>query len=849
MINRAEIVDRNFVAFCRQAAGQPVSARRPPDEPHERISGETPALPLTGRVLRELLESQFVSRHLDLMARELRKLGRGFYTIGSSGHEGNAVLGRLTRYSDPAFIHYRSGALLHERARQLAGQNMIRDTLLSLMAAADDPIAGGRHKVWGSVPLCVPPQTSTIASHLPKSVGAALALARSKRLGFKPVVNDHGEIPLDSIILCTFGDATVNHSVAQGAFNTACYASFQNLPAPILFVCEDNGIGISVHTASNWIEAAFSQRPGLRYFAADGLNLPDAYRVAAQAIEYVRHARRPAFLHLKVVRLLGHAGTDVETEYHTVEEIEAVEARDPLLASARLMIEAGYMSPDEVLELYEDVRRRVQVEVDALGEPRKLSSADEVVAPLAPYHADAVNAEARRPAPHDARLHAFALDGIPGFMKAPVASAPRGAVASAPRGGRSPSEEPTAQAAPAAERLPENQPPRHMAALLNWALHDLLAKYPEMLVFGEDVAAKGGVYHVTAGLTRRFGLGRVFNTLLDETSILGMALGAGHMGLLPVPEIQYLAYVHNAIDQLRGEACSTQFFSRDQFRNPLVVRIASLAYQKGFGGHFHNDNSIAALRDIPGLVLACPCRGDDAVKMLRTCLALSKVDGRVVAFLEPIALYMTRDLYQPGDGLWQFAYPPPTEVIPLGQGQVYQCGTAAPGCECGTAAPGCDPDCAHGIRPASTCDDEPASDDLTILTFGNGVYMSLRAARELREEHGVAARVVDLRWLSPLNEELIVEQARATGRVLVVDEGRHSGGVAEAILSLLLEHCGGEVVARRLTGHDTYIPLGPAANSVLPTEDAIVREATALATVSRARAKAAKARKRVLSTD
>ena len=100
----------------------------------------------------------------------------------------------------------------------------------------------------------------------------------------------------------------------------------------------------------------------------------------------------------------------------------------------------------------------------------------------------------------------------------------------------------------------------------------------------------------------------------------------------------------NALDQVRGEACSLQFFSAGQFSNPMVVRIAGLAYQKGFGGHFHNDNSIGALRDIPGLILAVPSRGDDAAKMLRGSISIARECGRVVAFLEPIALYHERDL-------------------------------------------------------------------------------------------------------------------------------------------------------------------------------------------------------------
>src|SRR5690606_34719097 len=193
----------------------------------------------------------------------------------------------------------------------------------------------------------------------------------------------------------------------------------------------------------------------------------------------------------------------------------------------------------------------------------------------------------------------------------------------------------------------------------------------ELMIFGEDVARKGGVYGLTRGLQRRMGIGRVFDTLLDEQTILGLAIGAAQAGFLPIPEIQYLAYLHNAEDQLRGEAATLQFFSQGQFANPMVVRIASYAYQKGFGGHFHNDNSVAVLRDVPGLVIASPSCGEDAASMLRTCVAAAKVDGAVAVFLEPIALYNTRDLLEEGDGLYQSAYRPDGPAAELGRARRY----------------------------------------------------------------------------------------------------------------------------------------------------------------------------------
>ena len=176
---------------------------------------------------------------------------------------------------------------------------------------------------------------------------------------------------------------------------------------------------------------------------------------------------------------------------------------------------------------------------------------------------------------------------------------------------------PTARRARYFGALPEDGPPLTLAESINRTLAELLAADPSVLVFGEDVGAKGGVYGVTRGLQRMAGADRVFDTLLDEQTILGLALGAGVSGMLPIPEIQYLAYVHNAIDQLRGEAATLSFFSTGQYVNPMVVRIAGYGYQKGFGGHFHNDNALGGLRDLPGVVVASPasrvgCRGDAA---------------------------------------------------------------------------------------------------------------------------------------------------------------------------------------------------------------------------------------------
>jgi len=741
-VNRAEVCDQNFIEFVQNWHGTPARA----------IDGTAPVLPGSLCSLRdfvELFDSQLISRHLDLMARVLRVKNKVFYTIGSSGHEGNAMVARLTRHTDPAFLHYRSGAFMAERFRKLPGMDPIMDSALSFAASKDDPASGGRHKVWGSKPLWVLPQTSTIASHLPKALGTAIAIEQGKRIKHKL------PIPNDSIAICSFGDASANHATAQTAFNSAAWTAYQKLPAPVLFVCEDNGIGISVKTPTDWIAASFSGRRDLDYFRADGLDLAEGYEGVARAIHHCRTTRRPTFLHLRTTRIMGHAGTDFEIEWRSVEELMGVEATDPLLRSAAIALEAGVYTKEQLLAKYEVIRKQCFAAADEADRRPKLTELSDVLTPLAPYHPNQVNVEAHRADYKDARRAVF--------------------------GGE--------------DKLPEKLPPRHMAIQINNALHDLFCKYPEALLFGEDVAQKGGVYTVTKGLHKAFKNARVFNTLLDETLILGLAQGFGNMGMLPIPEIQYLAYFHNACDQIRGEAASLQFFSNGQYRNPMVMRIASLGYQRGFGGHFHNDNSITALRDIPGLVIGCPSRGDDAAMMLRTLTALAKVDGRVCAFLEPIALYMTKDLYATGDGQWQFTYPRLDQALTLGEERVYA----------------------------------PESKDLVIFTFGNGVPMSLRAARDIEKAHGWKVRVVDLRWLVPLNDAAIARHAGECSRILVVDEGRKSAGVGEGIITAIVEGGHGAKPLRRVVGVDTYTPLAGAALLVLPGDADIVAAARQLA--------------------
>jgi len=722
-MDRADIVEAGFRSR--------VTARDLPE-------GARPAPGLAPSDAVALFRAQCTSRALDLTSRAMQKAGQGFYTIGSSGHEGMAAVAHALRPDDMAFLHYRDAAFQIARAAQVPGQQVTWDMLLSFACSSEDPTSGGRHKVLGSAALNIPPQTSTIASHLPKAVGAAYSVGAAKRLS-----PEHTRLAPDSIVMCSFGDASANHSTAQGAINTAGWTSVQSIPLPLLFVCEDNGIGISVKTPRGWIESSMRHRPGIRYFKADGLDLYDTFAVAREAADYVRRRKKPAFLHLRTVRLYGHAGADVATTYLPKAEVEADEANDPLLHSVRLMDEAGALSPDDALAIYEETRARItRISSEAVKRPHLKTAAD-VMASLIPP---------KRPC---------RPTNFPGQDR-------RAAIFGSDQSAMS-----------------EPQP---MSRLINWALTDLMLEHPEVVLMGEDVGRKGGVYGVTQKLIARFGPDRVVDTLLDEQSILGLGIGMAHNGFIPIPEIQFLAYLHNAEDQLRGEAATLPFFSDGQFANPMVVRIAGLGYQKGFGGHFHNDNSLAVLRDIPGLILAVPSTGAEAAQMLRECVRLAREEQRLVVFLEPIALYPMRDLLAEKDGGWMTTYPAPDQRIGFGEVGVHGKGT-----------------------------------DIAIVTYGNGHYLSRQAVAEAK---GVKARIIDLRWLSPLPEESLLAAVKGCKRVLVVDECRRSGNVSEALMCLFAEKT--RLPAARIASEDSFIATGPAYAATMPSKDSILAAIRAL---------------------
>jgi 2-oxoisovalerate dehydrogenase E1 component len=623
----------------------------------------------------------------------------------------------------------------------------ILDIALGLASRTGQPGPDGRGPGPTHPDVGILPPAVTVAGHLPRALGLAWTIGRQQRARG----GERLRWPDDAVAVASFGDGSANHSTATGAVNSACWAARQGVPMPLLLICEDNGLGQSMPSPPGWIRSLYGDREGLRYLFADTSGDPlDVLEISRQAVEIARAHRRPVLLHLACVRIGGHSGSDAEGAYRRPDRIVADLAKDPLVATMEAIVRTGVLSGEEVADRLLDIRDRVASAVEEALRRPQLATAVEVMEPLAPHRPAAVAMLAARVPPAGRRGEAFG------------------------------------------DRPPELEGPLTLAESINRALLDAALVCANLVVLGRDVGRLGGVYGVTRGLHKRLGPARVTDTVLDEQTILGLSLGAGVSGLLPVAEIQNLTDLHAAQGQLRTEAATLSFRSGGTYRNPLVIRVAGLPYRDSVGGAVGGDNGLGALRDIPGLVIACPAHPSEAPGLLRTCLAAAEADGTVSVFLEPIALYDEHDMLEPGDDAWRAPYPAPqlwgSFHAPIGRASVWGSGA-----------------------------------DLTIASYGNGLRMSMRVAAAL-ERDGINCRVVDLRWLAPLPIEDVVREAKASGRLLIVDETRPTGGVSEGLVTGVLE-AGFDGRLARVTARDSVVPAGPPSALVLLSEAEIASTA------------------------
>ena len=277
----------------------------------------------------------------------------------------------------------------------------LRDIMLGVVAAAVEPIAGGRHKVFGRKELAVIPMTSTIASHLPRAVGMALAIDRAARLGVPS--------PWRTTRSSSARSATPRSTTRpRRRRSTRRRRSRTRVSRCRCSSCaRTTGSGSACPTPAGWVESALTAREQIRYEIAYGHDPAEVLGVARELAEWVRERRRPAVLHLRTVRYLSHAGADAEMAYRTPQAIRADYERDPILGTARWLVSAGSATQEELASDYlaaRDEVREVALEVAALPQ---MTTAEQVMAPLAPRSPAVVARERRvaisRPTSPDAR--------------------------------------------------------------------------------------------------------------------------------------------------------------------------------------------------------------------------------------------------------------------------------------------------------------------------------------------------------------------------------------------------------------------------------------------------------------
>ncbi|HVE90793.1 MAG TPA: dehydrogenase E1 component subunit alpha/beta [Actinomycetota bacterium] len=669
-----------------------------------------------------------VSRSIDDREIILKAQSKVFFQISGAGHE--ALLLGLARHLDPAkdwfFPYYRDRALMVGLGVTPA------DILKEAVGAADDPASGARQMPshWGYKDQNVVTQSSATGSQCIPAVGCAEA---GRYIWSQESLK--GRIPAapDEVTYVSLGEGACSEGEFWEALSSAC-----TLKLPVLFVVADNGYAISVRS-SDQAPAPVSELvrgfKGLSITKLDGCDYFEVRRKAAKIIPKMREGEGPALLHATVTRPYSHSLSDDQKKYRTAEDLEQEKQGDPLLILERELVSSGILTAEEAEQIRSDAKALVaEAAKEALAAPRPdpATVLHHVTAPPAPI-----------------------TEGDPGGSGDPIV----------------------------------------MGDAINRTLHDEMARDERIRVFGEDVAdayedvldnvkGKGGVFGITLGLQRKFGIDRCFNSPLAEANIVGRAVGQATRGLRPCAEIQFFDYIWPAMQQIKTEAATTRWRSNGAFSAPMVIRVASGGYLQG-GAIWHSQINESIFAHVPGLQVVFPSRSRDAVGLLRTALRHSEDP---VLFIEHKKLYREMYLRDP--------YPDPDYVVPFGKGSYVARG-----------------------------------DDMTVVTYGATLQKSVLAAKQL-EADGLTVEIIDLRSILPWDKEMVAESVAKTGRLLVVHEDILTAGFGGEIAAWVAEHCFWDLDApvMRVGAKDCHVAYEPTLeNAILPQVDDVVAALRSLA--------------------
>jgi len=679
----------------------------------------------------EAYRLMFLSRSIDDAEIRLKRKNLIFFQISGAGHEAISVMAGLAlRPGHDWFLPY-----YRDRGLNLALGVTPEEMFLSAVGAIDDPASGGRQMPahWGHKNHNIVSQGSPTGTQMLHAAGIAEgALYGAGRKNLPGTF--HG----DEVVYVSVGDGTTSEGEFWEAMNT-----ISNLGLPVLVMVQDNGYAISVpvevQTAGGDISGLFQSWPNLLIRKVDGCDPVACHEVMEEVVPYLRERRGAALVHAKTVRPYAHSMSDDQSSYRPAAELEEEKENDPITRFERRLVREGVATEEEL----ERIRSAVLAEVKAAEEGAVASP---------------------RPTPSDAGRFVYSEEVDP----------TSGEFESKPAG---------------------SGDTDSMVGLINRCLHDEMGRDERIVVFGQDVAdasrekvlgevkGKGGVFKLTAGLQRKYGGDRVFNSPLAEANIVGRAVGWALRGLKPVVEIQFFDYIWPAFMQIRDELSMIRWRSRNAFSCPLVIRVPIGGYLQG-GAVYHSQSGAVLFTHNPGLRVVLPSNALDANGLLRTAI---RCDDPVL-FLEHKHLY--RQPYAKGD------YPGPDYMVPFGRGSL--------------------------VREGS---------DLTIVTYGALVRRSEMAAKKLAEE-GIETEIIDLRSLAPFDKEMIAASVRKTSKVIVAYEDNLSYGygaeIAAWIAGELFEDLDGPVT--RLATRDIPVGYFPGLeDAILPQIDDILRTARDLA--------------------
>ncbi|HVL05080.1 MAG TPA: dehydrogenase E1 component subunit alpha/beta [Acidimicrobiales bacterium] len=496
----------------------------------------------------------------------------------------------------------------------------------------------------------------------------------------------------DRVTVTWFGEAASSKGDFHEALN---FAGIHRLPA--VFVCENNGYAISVGMKKQSAVPDVADRAasyGFDGVVVDGNDILDVYAATQAAVARARAGKGPTLVEAKTYRLMPHTTDDEDRVYRSREEVKAARARDPLPRLERYLLQQELLSREEVARIEQATKEEVS---EAARQAEAAAPPDPASAPSRVY------ARPRQPAPERV---------VP------------------PAGGVE----------------------RTVVDTVRQTLHDVMATDDRVMVLGEDVGVLGGVFRATRGLQETYGDGRVIDTPLAESSIVGIGIGLALAGMRPVAEIQFADFMHSTFDQMVSEAAKIHYRSNGDYSVPLVVRTPW-----GAGGHrgpYHSQAIEAFYAHVAGLKVVAPSTPADVAGLLRTAIE----DPDPVLFLEHKKTYRKITGLVP-DGEWR---------VPIGLADV--------------ARPG---------------------DDMTLITYGLHRHHALEAA-ELLAGDDYSVEVIDLRTISPLDTATILASAVRTGRVLVVHEDNISFGVGAEVAATVSQEAFYDLDApvRRLAGPD-----------------------------------------------